>query len=53
MRIKELRDACDPDSDAVVTREKKEHAFAELVQFIDDRSLGVIMRDARDDGELR
>ena len=29
---------------------KNEEAFAEIVQFLDDRSLSLIMRDAKDDG---
>ena len=30
--------------------EKNEQAFAELIQFLDERSLSLVMRDARDDG---
>ena len=35
--------AADPD--------KNEEGFAELVQFLDDTSLGLVIRDARDDGK--
>ena len=49
MRIKKLKKAISPDGPAVST-EEKEDAFAELVQHIDERSLALIMRDAKDDG---
>ncbi|CAM1301865.1 Uncharacterised protein r2_g1167 [Pycnogonum litorale] len=48
MRLRGLKNvlvgAADPDE------EKNEEAFAELIQFLDDRSLSLIMRDARDNG---
>ena len=50
MRIKDLKDAIDPDSTAIVSKDKKKRSFAELVQFLDDRSLNLIRRDARNDG---
>ena len=50
MRVKNQRDAVDPASRAVVSQDKKERAFAELVQFLDDRSLQLIRRDANKDG---
>ena len=50
MRIKELKNAVDPDSRSVVSVDKRERSFAELVQFLDDRSLNLVMRDANDDG---
>ena len=50
MRVKNQRDAVDPASRAVVSQDKKERAFAELVQFLDDRSLQLIRRDANEDG---
>ena len=31
-------------------RKKNEEAFAELIQFLDDKSLSLVMRDAVDDG---
>ncbi|XP_014667772.1 PREDICTED: uncharacterized protein LOC106809274 [Priapulus caudatus] len=40
----------DGDSDAATARTKNADAFAEMVQCLDDRSLSLIMRDARDDG---
>ena len=33
-----------------ITAEKNEMAFSELIQFLDERSISLIMRDARDDG---
>lgn len=29
---------------------KNEEIFAELIQFLDDKSLSLVMRDAQDDG---
>ena len=50
MRIKDQRDAVDPASRAVVSQEKKEKAFAELIQHLDDRSIQLIRRDANQNG---
>ena len=33
-----------------ITAAKNEETFAELIQFLDDKSLALVMRDARDDG---
>ena len=38
------------DSAAEVNVEDNEVAFAQLVQFLDDRSLSLVIRDAKDDG---
>ena len=51
MRTKELRNAIDPDAAGIVSVNSRERAFAELVQVLDDRSLNLIMRDAKDDGK--
>ena len=51
MRTKELRNAIDPDTTGIVSTSCRERAFAELVQVLDDRSLNLIMRDAKDDGK--
>ena len=48
MKIKSLKNIFLPGTVASV--DKREQAFAELVHFIDDRSLNLIMRDAKDDG---
>ncbi|MEE4247441.1 MAG: reverse transcriptase domain-containing protein [Kangiellaceae bacterium] len=37
-------------NEADVSAEKNADAFAELIQCLDDRSLGLIMRDAKDNG---
>ena len=50
MRIKDQRDAVDPASRTVVSQEKKEKAFAELIQHLDDRSIQLIRRDANQNG---
>ena len=33
-----------------ITAEQNEVAFSELIQFLDERSISLIMRDARDNG---
>ena len=54
MKLRKLKDtitlamATEPLPDGFVG--KNEEAFAELIQFLDDRSLSLIMRDAKDDG---
>ena len=50
MKLRKLKDTILPDSDVETTADKKEEAFSELVQLLDDRSLNLIMRDAKDDG---
>ena len=49
MRLQKLKDTILP-SDEVPDASKNEEAFAELIQFLDDRSLSLVMRDAVDDG---
>ena len=49
MRIKKLKKVIIPDGPAA-TADQREDAFAELVQFLDERSLSLVMRDAVDDG---
>ncbi|XP_066925480.1 uncharacterized protein [Clytia hemisphaerica] len=39
-------------SEDEITAEKNELAFSELIQFLDERSISLIMRDARDNGRL-
>ena len=48
MKIKSLKNVFLPGT--VASADKREQAFAELVHFIDDRSLNLVMRDADDDG---
>ena len=38
MKIQKLKDAINPDSLAVVSQDQKEEAYAQLVQFLDERS---------------
>ena len=33
-----------------VNNDKNETAFAELIQFLDERSLSLVIREAKDDG---
>ena len=49
MRLQKLKDVILP-SDEAPDATKNEEAFAELIQFLDDRSLSLVMRDAVDDG---
>ena len=52
MLLKQLKktvlppDSSETEEDAA----KQEEAFAELIQFLDDRSLGLVMREAKDNG---
>ena len=48
MKLRKLKNAILPGTPA--SAEKKEEAFAELVGLVDNRSLQLIMRDAKDDG---
>ena len=52
MRQKKLHDVIDPTEadDTAVDAVKNAEAYAELVRCLDDRSLGLIMRDAKNDG---
>ena len=56
MRLRKLSDTIDPISDdargelPAADEANNADAFAELIQCLDDRSLSLIMREARDDG---
>ena len=56
MRLRKLSDTIDPRSDdargelMAADEANNADAFAELIQCLDDRSLSLIMREARDDG---
>ena len=52
MRIRELYDVVIPKDgeETPPNAEKKANAFAELVQCLDDRSLALVIREAKDDG---
>ena len=46
MRLKKLHDIIKPsDPNGTVDASKNAEAFAELVQFLDNRSLGLVIRD--------
>ena len=49
MRLQKLKDVILSEEEDV-DQEKNEEAFAELIQFMDDRSLSLVMRDAVNDG---
>ena len=51
MRLLKLRDTILPPSGTDVDADKNAEAFAELIQFLDDKSLSLVMRDAMDDGK--
>ena len=52
MRLKKLKSVILPAvaGEAELAADKNEEAFAELIQFLDDRSLSLIIRDAKDKG---
>ena len=50
MKVRKLKGCIDPDSTTIHDADTKELAFAELVPFLDSRSLALIMRDAKNDG---
>ena len=50
MRIRKLHKVITADEDDDIDETKNCEAFAELVQCLDDKSLSIIMRDAKDDG---
>ena len=48
MRIKKLKHVLVGTEE--ITADENENAYSELIQFLDERSISLIMRDARDDG---
>ena len=48
MKVKKLKDYILPGT--VATSERREECYAELIQFLDEKSLCLVMRDAKDDG---
>ena len=46
-----LKDTITAAEDTDIDAAKNEEAFAELIQFLDDKSLALVMRDAQDDGK--
>ena len=50
MRLRKLKDSITAADDVEITAAKNEETYAELIHFLDDKSLALVMRDARDDG---
>ena len=50
MRLQKLKDTIVGSENDEIDADKNAEAFAELIQFLDDKSLSLIMRDAIDDG---
>ena len=50
LRQKKLQNIFDPVFRGAIDANKNAEVYSELVQFLDDRSLGLIMRDAKNDG---
>lgn len=50
MRIQKLNRVITADENDAIDAAKNEESFAELVQCLDDRSLSLIIRDAKNDG---
>jgi len=50
MRLQKLKETILTPADEEVDATKNEEAFAEMIQFLDDKSLFLVMRDAQDDG---
>ena len=50
LRQKTLQNIVDPVFRGAIDANKNAEVYSELVQFLDDRSLGLIMRDAKNDG---
>ena len=51
MRQKKYHTILDPAHRGPVDPNRNANVYSELVQFLDDRSLGLIMRDAKNDGK--
>ena len=50
MKLQKLKSVILTPASEEVNRDKNEQAYAELIQFLDDKSLSLVMRDAADDG---
>ena len=49
MKLRKLKNIFVGESDEV-SADKNETEFSELIQFLDDRSLALVIREAKDDG---
>ena len=50
MKIHKLKDAINPDSTTIVSRDAAEESYAQLVHFLDKRSHSLVMRDGKNNG---
>ena len=50
MQLQKLKDTITVAEDTEIDAAKNEEVFMELIQFLDDKSLALIMRDAQNDG---
>lgn len=50
MRLRKLKDSITAADHVDITAAKNKETFARLIQFLDDKSLALVMRDARHDG---
>ena len=50
MQLQKLKDTITAAEDTEIDAAKNEEVFTELIQFLDDKSLALKMRDAQDDG---
>ena len=50
MQLQKLKDTISAAEEADTDAAKNEEVFAELIQFLDHKSLALLMRDAQDDG---
>ena len=49
LKLKGLKEITNPEGET--DEEQNEMAFAEIIQFLDERSLALVMRDAKDNGK--
>lgn len=50
MKIRKLKHVLVGNDETTITADQNATAFSELIQFLDERSITIIMRDVRDDG---
>ena len=50
MKLRKLKKIIIADEEEEIDEDSNEEAFAELIQFLDQTSLGLVIREARDDG---
>ena len=50
LKLQKLKDSVETPEGTDVDRGKNEEVFADLIRFLDDKSLSLVMRDAKDGG---